>query len=112
MRKGIRRVSPSVGIDVAPEHELYAQNLAQRQRGQMRLKLSAAEIDEMVTQFVASRGSVTVCPPAYVCTSRQYHPRQGGELPWRDPVDASPVTISPLAVSGPPASAPEPSNVA
>jgi hypothetical protein len=78
MRKGLRRITPSSGVDATPEDELYTENLAQRQRGQMRLKLSAAEIDDMVAQFVTSRGSVTVCPPAYACTSRQYHPRQGG----------------------------------
>jgi hypothetical protein len=75
MHKVFRRVAPSTDADVLPEHELYMQHLAQRQRGQTRLKLSAADIDKMVAQFVASHGSVTVCPPAYACTSRQYHLR-------------------------------------
>jgi hypothetical protein len=96
MRKGTRRLTPPIGVDAAPEHELYMQNLAQRQRGQMRLRLSAAEIDNMVAEFVASRGSVTVCPPAYVCTSRQYHPRQGGQLEWSEPADSDTLLVMPL----------------
>ncbi len=70
MRKGLKGFDLPVGVDLSPEHELYLQHLAQRQRGQMRLKLTAADIDKMVAQFVASHGSVTVCPPAYACTSR------------------------------------------
>lgn len=99
MRKGPGRITASIDVDVAPEHELYIRNLAQRQRGQMRLRLSAAEIDSMVEQFVAARGSVTVCPPAYVCTSRQYHPRQGGQLAWSEPADFDAALVVPLNAS-------------
>ncbi len=75
MRKGPKGLDLSVEMDLSPEQELYLQHLAQRQRGQMRLKLSAGEVDEMVRQFMESHGGATVCPPAYACKSRQYHRR-------------------------------------
>ena len=75
MRKGLKGLDLPVELDPSPEHELYLQHLAERQRGQMRLKLSAGEVDEMVRQFMDSRGGATVCPPAYACKSRQYHLR-------------------------------------
>lgn len=96
MPKGIRPVAPSTAVDVAPEHELYMQNLTQRRRGQMRLRLTPAEVDSMVAEFVASRGNVKICPPAYLCTSRQYHPRQGGQLEWSEPVDSDTLLVAPL----------------
>lgn len=74
MRTGLKGDS-SVEANPPPDHELYMDHLSQRQRGQMRLKLSAADVDKMVAQFVASHGSVTVCPPAYACKSRQYNLR-------------------------------------
>jgi hypothetical protein len=75
MRKGIKGTDISVEMDLSPEHELYLQHLAQRQRGQMRLKMSAGQVDEMVRQFIDSHGGATACPPAYACKSRQYHLR-------------------------------------
>ncbi len=72
MRKGLKRFDLSADLDQSPEHELYLEHLAQRHRGQMRLKLSAGEVDEMVRQFMGSHGGATVCPPAYACKSRQY----------------------------------------
>jgi hypothetical protein len=75
MRKGIKGGDLSVEMDLSPEHELYLQHLAQRQRGQMRLKMSAGQVDEMVRQFIDSHGGTTACPPAYACKSRQYHLR-------------------------------------
>jgi hypothetical protein len=75
MRKGIKGADLSVEMDLSPEHELYLQHLAQRQRGQTRLKMSAGQVDEMVRQFIDSHGGTTACPPAYACKSRQYHLR-------------------------------------
>lgn len=75
MRKGSKGFDLSVELDPSPEHELYLQHLAQRQRGQMRLKLSTGQVDEMVRQFKRSHGGATECPPAYACKSRQYHLR-------------------------------------
>ncbi len=75
MRKGLKGSDLYAELDLSPEHELYLQHLAQRQRGQMRLKLSAGQVDEMVRQFMDSHGGATVCPPAYACKSRQYHLR-------------------------------------
>ena len=74
MRKGPKGFDVSVELEPSPEHELYLQHLAQRQRGQMRLKLSAGQVDDMVRQFKNSHGA-TECPPAYACKSRQYHLR-------------------------------------
>ena len=75
MRKGFKGFDLPVAVDPSPEHELYLQHLTQRQRGQMRLKLSAGEVDEMVRQFIDSHGGTTACPPAYACKSRQYRLR-------------------------------------
>jgi len=75
MRKGLKRLDLPVELDLSPENELYLQHLAQRQRGQGRLKLSENQVDEMVRQFMDSHGGATVCPPAYACKSRQYHLR-------------------------------------
>lgn len=75
MRKGLKGFDLPAELDLSLEHELYLQHLAQRQRGQMRLKLSVGQIDEMVRQFIDSHGGTTACPPAYACKSRQYHLR-------------------------------------
>jgi len=75
MRKGLKGPDLSVEVDPSPEHELCLQHLAQRQRGQMRLKLSSGQVEELVRQFMDSHGGATVCPPAYACKSRQYHLR-------------------------------------
>ena len=47
MRKGIKGADLSVEMDLSPEHELYLQHLAQRQRGQMRLKMSAMRLSAL-----------------------------------------------------------------
>jgi hypothetical protein len=75
MRKGFKGLDPSLDADLLPESALYLQHLAQRERGQMRLKISADEVDAMVRQFKDTHGGATVCPPAYACRSRQYHVR-------------------------------------
>ena len=75
MRKGLKRFDLPAELDLSSEHELYLQHLAQRQRGQMRLKLSAGQVDEMVRQFIDAHGGTTACPTAYACRSRQYHLR-------------------------------------
>ena len=75
MRKGLKGFDLPAELDLSLEHELYLQHLAQRQRGQMRLKLSVGQVDEMVRQFINSHGGTTSCPPAYACKSRQYHLR-------------------------------------
>ena len=75
MRKGFKGLDPFIEVDLLPESALYLQHLAQRERGRMRLKMSAGEVDEMVRQFKDAHGGGTVCPPAYACRSRQYHVR-------------------------------------
>lgn len=75
MRKGPKGSDLFVALESSPDHQLYLQHLAQRQRGQMRLKLSTGQVDEMVRQFIDLHGGATECPPAYACKSRQYHLR-------------------------------------
>ena len=58
------------------EEALQAQHLKQRYRCEARLGLSAAEIEKMVAEFLASHGSVTKCPTAYAMPSRQYRLRR------------------------------------
>ena len=55
------------------EHDLDMVHVMQRDHCCARLGLTAAKIEQMVNTFVAAHGGVTVCPPAYVATSRQYN---------------------------------------
>ena len=75
MRKEFKGSDLAVEVDLSPDQELYLQHLAQRHRGEMRLKLSAGQVKEMVRRFIDLHGGATACPPAYACKSRQYHLR-------------------------------------
>ncbi len=55
------------------EHDLDMLHVMQRDHCGARLGLTAATIEQMVNTFVATHGGVTICPPAYAATSRQYN---------------------------------------
>ena len=55
---------------------LHLRHFVHRQRCEARLKLSPADIENMVAGFLASHGSATACPTAYALPSRQYRLRK------------------------------------
>jgi hypothetical protein len=52
---------------------LEAEHRMLRDRCEARLGLTDAAIEKMVRDYLACRGSATLCPAAYATTSRQYH---------------------------------------
>ena len=52
---------------------LEAQHMVLRNRCEARLGLTNAAIEKLVSDYLASHGSATLCPVAYATTSRQYH---------------------------------------
>ena len=55
------------------EHDLDMLHVMQRDHCGAQLGLTAATIEQMVNTFVTAHGGVTICPPAYAATSRQYN---------------------------------------
>jgi len=60
---------------LSPEAEaaLYQQHTEDRRRSRIRLHVRAEDVARMVQEFVASRWSITICPPTYAAPSPHYH---------------------------------------
>ena len=67
--------APSADEPDPIETELQTLHVTQRERCGARLGIDAATIERMVREFTKSHGGVTLCPPAYAATSRQYNLR-------------------------------------
>jgi hypothetical protein len=55
------------------EEQLQQQQLEHRLRSRARLRMSDDDVARMITEFAASRGEITRCPPAYAARSLQYN---------------------------------------
>jgi hypothetical protein len=67
------RANPVDNFTPAAEEALHQQHAEDRRRSSMRLHISAEDMERMMTQFVASHGGVTMCPPTYAVPSPHYH---------------------------------------
>jgi hypothetical protein len=63
--------SPRKRIQVPVRDELD-RLLSARERCRRKLNLPPEVVDRMIKDFLAARGGITVCPPAYVAFSPQY----------------------------------------
>jgi hypothetical protein len=66
-------VNPVDNFNPTAEQALHQQHAEDRRQSNMRLHISAEDMERMVTQFVASHGGVTMCPPTYAAPSPHYH---------------------------------------
>jgi hypothetical protein len=73
MRTKLARLKTAVIQTGDTEHDLDMLHVMHRDHCGARLGLTAATIEQMVHTFVTARGGVTMCPPAYAATSRQYN---------------------------------------
>jgi hypothetical protein len=72
MRTRFRKIVTRLDVTASEEEQLHQGNVDDRQRCQARLGISEPAMNKMITDFLAARGSATVCPPAYAVLSRQY----------------------------------------
>lgn len=72
MRTRFRKTIPQRVATASDEEQLYQEHVDDQQRCLARLTISESTVDLMVSEFLASHGSVTVCPTAYAILSPQY----------------------------------------
>jgi hypothetical protein len=65
--------NPVDNFTPAAEEALHQQHAEYRRRSSMRLHISTEDMERMMTQFVASHGDITLCPPTYAAPSPHYH---------------------------------------
>jgi hypothetical protein len=75
MRTTSDDISSSFDPTRLSDEALQAQHVMLRDRCEARLRLSSAEIEKMVKDFLTSHGSATMCPTAYAMPSQQYRLR-------------------------------------
>jgi hypothetical protein len=75
MRKKLGNPGSSADQPDLMETDLQTRHVAQRERCGARLGMTEDAIERMVNEFAKSHGGVTLCPPAYAATSRQYNLR-------------------------------------